>query len=625
LYAIALVAPATWEPDCADIDASIRCAGDVLTDPPLGVLTLASILSLAGRAVNVYDLNGLIRRLAAEAPGELDRDLLELSAPEIAALPVEVFGFGSICSSYPLSLRIARELKRLRPRARIVFGGPQASATDLATMRAFPFIDAVIRGEADEILVSALDEIAAGVPVKTPGVTWRGPFGPVRNPAAPVVLDLDRIPSPLFDLHDAIGSLHSLPIEIGRGCPFSCTFCSTNDFFRRRFRMRSPQRVIAEMDRLHARYSISDFDLVHDMFTVDLRLVGGFCQAMIVHGRPYTWRCSARTDFAGRDLLLLMRQAGCNQVFFGVETGSERIQKVIDKGLSIPGSAAAVADCAELGLRTTVSLIVGYPEETGEDLAATGAFALDSARFDTASVEVGLLAALAGTPVYHAHRDHLVFDGIYSSQSHQTWKNNQFDHPLIESYPEIFPHFWGLPSMVSRAYTAEFRHFLVYGLKRCRWLMIALGQSPLSITQIFNRWLSWKGSRLFEPGYYGTVEFGEDLCRFSQEFRPELTDVVAMLATLYQAMFLAMHDGDLAMKDRRHIRIAQFTFRPRLAIECLRVKKPLLPACYEPVSVAFQAASDGTVNYLELPPPGENGKQLSDAAARKTIMVGPKS
>ena len=603
----ALIAPATWEADGLKLEASLDVS-EAVYEPPLGILTLASVLSRAGVPSVVFDLNALIRRLYFEAPDELDGDLCRLAAPAIAALPSDVFGFGTICSSYPLTLRVAQEVKRLRPEAKIVFGGPQASATDVLTLEAFPFVDAVVRGEADEILVAALEEISAALPVRTPGVSWRDGGRIVRNANAPVVMDLDRIPDPAFHLHDAIGRSKYLPIEIGRGCPFACTFCSTNDFFRRRFRMRSPARVIAEMDRLHALYGVAEFDLVHDMFTVDQRLVAGFCRAMIAHGKPYRWRCSARTDYACRELMTLMQEAGCVQVFFGVETGSQRLQKVIDKGLDVAQAAEAVETASDLGIQCTVSLIVGFPEETIEDVRDTGTFALDAARFDAATVQVGLLAALSGTPVFTANRDRLFFDGMHSDQTHQAWEQNEFDLPLIQRYPDLFSSFWGMPSGVGRDYVAEFRYFLRYGLKRCRWLLVALGQGPLPIDQVFSSWLAWTGSRLKEARYYSTLQFGEDLCRFVRHHMDSPSDAAVMMAAFYEAMFLvawqpeaAADDGPEGLPVREDgVRLVDFSFHPHQVIRALRARRPCDESCYANKSVAFQVGGGGQVLHYEL-------------------------
>src|SRR5438876_9827010 len=128
-------------------------------------------------------------------------------------------------------------------------------------------------------------------------------------PNAPPIEDLDTLPSPAYHLTGELEGAHRAALEMGRGCPFACTFCSTNDFFRRNFRLRSPERILRDMRALALAYRLNDFDLIHDMFTVDRRRVVAFCAAMIASGETFTWSCSARTDCVDEPLLELMAHA----------------------------------------------------------------------------------------------------------------------------------------------------------------------------------------------------------------------------------------------------------------------------------------------------------------------------
>src|SRR5260370_27808025 len=110
-------------------------------------------------------------------------------------------------------------------------------------------------------------------------------------------------------------------VEAGRGCPLSCTFCSTATFFQRSYRLKSPSRLVHEMDLLHARYGTTEFKLDHDLFTVDRRKVRAFCEA--VQDRNYRCRASARPDCSAEDLLEAMALSGCIGLYFGIETGSD--------------------------------------------------------------------------------------------------------------------------------------------------------------------------------------------------------------------------------------------------------------------------------------------------------------
>ena len=630
-----LITPVTLE-FTTDNQAKLRGLGDSLFEPSLGILTLASVLQQAGIAPRVFDLNGFVRGLMLGEPAE-ELDVCHLAAPDIAAMDADVFGFGTICGSYPLTIRIAGQVKRLRPEARIVLGGPQATVVDVQTLEIFPFVDAVVRGEADETIVPALHQIVAGQEINVPGVTYRVGNRIVRNPNAAPVADLDRVPSPLFELSQSIDRCTYLPIEAGRGCPFSCTFCSTNDFFRRRFRLRSPNRVLEEMDRLYETYGVTRFDLVHDMFTVDRSRVEAFCQAFLARGKRYTWVCSARSDCVDRNLLQLMASAGCTRLFFGIETGSPRLQRIIDKGLDLTEASTHLECAVKHGIGCTVALIVGFPEETKGDVAATAAFALNAARFEQVRIQIALLAALPATPLYEKYREQLFFDGTYSDMSHQSWEQNPLDRELIEQYPVVFANFYGLPSGAGRAYVAEFRHFVSYGLIRCRWLLIALAQSSLSMTDLFDAWNEWLGLGRERGRYYGSPQFPQDLCSFIRQLIvPKLPDESAALALLYYEMlyrdvvhFFDIRRAALPVKSPSPLLpmrspslcMMSLPFSFSHLIEMLRTNQPLNAQYRKETTVLFDCQEDFTLNPYELPPLGAALLALCDGQTSIADMV----
>ena len=265
---------------------------------PLGILSLAAVLSLQGAAPHILDLNRLYYDFVK--PGSHRRegeDFVSHAVRSLEPMKFDVFGFGTICSTYPMTLRLAEGVRRTHPEAAIVLGGPQASVVDAPTLRTFPFVDFILRGEAEETLPLLLDALSGGGGMShIGGLTYRSGGEVVRNRNAPVINDLDALPMPAYDLYPHIKGCSYAPLEAGRGCPFACSFCSTNDFFRRRFRMKSPEVLVGQMRLMKERYGIQSFDLVHDMFTVDRQKVAAFCRAVEASGERLYWSCSARTD-----------------------------------------------------------------------------------------------------------------------------------------------------------------------------------------------------------------------------------------------------------------------------------------------------------------------------------------
>jgi radical SAM superfamily enzyme YgiQ (UPF0313 family) len=300
-----------------------------------------------------------------------------------------------------------------------------------------------LRGEADLSLAIFLEELCGRRRFDhVPELTWRSPFRGQRAGDPALLKDLDSLPLPAYDLAGRNwGDAPDLSLELGRGCPFSCTFCSTNDFFRRRFRVKSPGRMLAHMRAFAAAYGNRRFVLVHDMFTVDRKRVVAFCKELIESEEDFIWTCSARTDCVDEELLALMKRAGCDGVFFGVETGSARMQRIIDKDLDIAEARAAVGAAQRIGLRTTVSLIVGFPEETADDLRATLDMYAYSLRHPESQPQLNLLAPLAGTPIHARHQKELALEELCSQMSFQSRRQNSADRELIRQHPEVFPNF----------------------------------------------------------------------------------------------------------------------------------------------------------------------------------------
>jgi radical SAM superfamily enzyme YgiQ (UPF0313 family) len=490
--------------------------------PQLGILGLAAITEALGHLTTIYDPNRAFFHFA-DAQGEAKIvEFAEFAARQIGAVDADVYGFGSICSAYPLTLRIARRVKEIHPKSAILIGGPQASVVAEATLKAFPFVDFILRGEAEQSLPIFLEELShkhrfEGVP----GLVYRSIWGVQRNADAPIITDLDALPFPAYHLTAELRGARTAALELGRGCPFACAFCSTNDFFRRRFRLRSPKRIMEDMSVINSEYGISDFDLFHDMFTVDAKRVRAFCLHMIDSGNRYTWACSARTDCVDQELIELMAAAGCREIFFGVETGSSRMQKIIDKHLD-PKRAHEIIDIVErAGIGSTISLITGFPEEQWDDLNETVQFFMHSARTRKSRPQINLLAPLANTPVHLKYKGEMTLEPMCSDISLQARYQHPEDIELIKRFPDIFPNFYLLPTPeLDRNLVLELREFLRMATLHFRWLLGAADQASTSFLNLFVAWTDRR--KLICPfaigpdlrHYYRTPDFRKDFIAF---------------------------------------------------------------------------------------------------------------
>ncbi len=630
--------------------AEIRCESvrNAARDPQLGILSLAAVLESCGESVRILDLNRVYLDHFDSHSTVAGSEFAESAARIVTAGDADIYGFSSICSSYPLTIRIAEVVKALRPEATILLGGPQASAVDLQTLSVFPFIDVILRGEAEQTMPLLLDELRGDRQLeKVPGLSYRAGAAPHRNPAAPLISNLDSIPSPAYHLSQYLQGSTRASLELGRGCPFSCTFCSTNDFFRRKFRLRSPGRVLQDMKSIAATYAIRDFELVHDMFTVDRRQVVAFCDAMIASGEGFTWSCSARTDCMDEELLELMAKAGCNGIFYGVEVGSQRMQTVIDKHLDT-GRAHEIIDATErLGIGSTVSLISGFPEETWDDVRRSLDFFMHSARCPKSHPQLNLLAPLAETPLLTKHKNELILEELCSGVSHQARRQDSADIEMIVSYPDIFPNFYVIPTpALQRDRLFELREFTLMGLARFRWILVAIHQGTAGILDFFT---TWRGHRLrIRPAlgpsdlrqYYRTDDFCTDFTDFMRTHRAGKTTAVKALLDYEDALrrsaaadTRAMPAGDLlspgaslAPNDmpvrRNRILVFELAYDIQLIVDALKLqKKPVQsPDRYFYVTRPLSAASariDRISNWMAYVLRLSDGRRSVDAIVRQ--------
>jgi hypothetical protein len=621
---LCLIAPPTLD----QFDEGPLCQSEesrlVSEHAPIGVLSLAAVVEARGITPRILDLNRLHFEHSWPNPHQYRRvDFCSFTVGKLSSFELDVVGLSTMCSTYPLSLRIARELKRSRPRVTIVLGGPQASVVDTLTLEAFPFVDVVVRGEAEETFPRVLDAFEGKDQLKNvPGVTFRDRGKVIRNPNAPAITDLDSLPLPAFHLYPGMDKGRYIPLEVGRGCPFSCTFCSTNDFFRRRFRLKSPWRLLEHMTFLVEAYGVTQFDLIHDMFTVDRRKVVDFCEALLRSKKDFTWSCSARTDCVDDGLIALMSKAGCRGIFFGIETGSPRMQKIIDKGLDLGEAASVVESTGKHGIRVTTAVISGFPEEQREDFKASLNFLMDCVRFDHVSPQLNILAPLAETPLHAQYRDQLVLDDVLSDMSHQGWHQDAADRELIAAYPDIFPNFYGVPSPLGRTYCDEFNRFFMNGVARFRWLLVALHQESGDLLEVFDAWLDWGGRRPNPARYYSTFEFTREFRHFLRTVYLERLNpssvAVAGLIDYQKTLDAALSrsgSGVTANLDLSSERVTLDSI-PRLAegvrvlnvnadvkeiIESLRAKEKLHAAIRRPTVLATRRCCDNEVELLRIP------------------------
>ncbi|WP_405108933.1 radical SAM protein [Paenibacillus sp. FSL K6-1217] len=543
-------------------------------DPPLNLLVLGAALIDAGYAVCLTDL-----ALRYSGTSHFDAAALNDIAQLIIRKPSRVLGFTAMCGNYSIALRIAEECKRLDPDRIIIFGGPHASFVAEETLTWFPSIDYIVIGEGELTLPELITALESGQPLHgVDGLCYRAEGTVHTNPPRPILRNLDDTPFPAFHLIEDLSAYFTtaetrfFPIEAGRGCPFHCSFCSTSTFFSRQYRTKSPARIIAEMRYIREQWGITHFSLTHDNFTVNQKFVRQFCQELLDCSESFTWSCSSRTDHVNQELFEVMMQAGCNGVFFGIESGSQSIQQTIGKKLNLNQAYELLRELHQSGLSCTVSFITGFPEETEEDLNQTLDMIIRLLSIGIADVQLHQLSLFPGTQLYEAEKDSLILDD-------QLWGGNDMNSDFqlsaiekkwIASYPQIFSNYYTLHAVDTPA------------LHRIRKLYYPLAHSFFRTLYYLNhlagvtytRTIEFISARLVMPDDMPQeAELAVILDELIQGLAPEAGLILKDFLSYEQAvMELMRQNADTADKaDMKPVRIMQ----PYYSIPELKLHSPL--------------------------------------------------
>lgn len=530
--------------------------------PHLGLISLAAVAEGLGHTAAILDPKiGLVQGNIAWG-----RTVYRQIAEWILSESPDVVGFTSLGCNFICTSKVAQYVKSFAPDVQVWLGGPHATILHQEILTDFPHFDVIARGEAETILPHLLNAVPDKSFAGIAGITYRSSDGVVANPPSTMIMDLDTLPAPAYDKYPIkeLG-LRSLAVEAGRGCPFSCTFCSTAPFFGRRYRLKSAEKMVAELDFLHATYGISDFSLTHDLFTVNKVKVHEFCD--LVENRGYRWACSARMDCVDEKLLERMGQAGCKSIYYGVEAGSAALQSKIKKRLDLELFHPILNTTLRKGMRPTVSFITGFPEETHEDQMATvdllGECFMHPKGHRIIS-QLHLLAPEPGTELFAKLKDELMYDGFVSDQIFPTMEED--DEEIMKTHPEIFMTHYYFPTLLPRQRNI-FVLSAIYALSQVDNTVIAhtLSFYEGKLSTFLMRMWEWMGNKGIEgpcdsnlitqfiEEEFGAEHYLRSLFVYAYSARSVCTSLITGPAGNYQPAQLTGIPANASADDERYI------------------------------------------------------------------------
>jgi len=420
------------------------------TAPPPGIGYLASVLSRADFSVTLLDPSPL---------GMSNEDVVQAAAREDPLMT------GIYCCTMDRyeAFALASRIKAEVPETKLAMGGPHVTFVAEETLRRIGSIDVVVRGEGEVTIRKLADRLRTqGSLADVAGIAYKEAGKVVSNPARAPIDDLDSIPFPAYDLFPDLGLYapqgiagrrRSAVVMTSRGCPYHCSFCSSGPLWAR-CRARSAENVVDELEYLVSEHEVEFVKFYDDVFTLNRKRVQEICQGIIDRKLDIGFFILTRVDLVDIDTLRILRRAGCEQVQYGIESGSQEVVTGVRKGIDLGAAEKALSITKEAGINSYVFLMLGLKGETEHDIRKTMGFLARNAE-NIQDVETSVNSIYPGSPDYYE----CIEKGIFDEDIWFTYRN---DDPLL--YKDTPPYPSPIPLRRLEAYR-RLIHLVKMGLK----------------------------------------------------------------------------------------------------------------------------------------------------------------
>ena len=379
---------------------------DYMKLPLTGTLYLGTILHNAGYDVRIYNESVLPERI------------------DPFAINADVFCISSLTTSATRAKVLANQIRRIYPESRIIIGGMHAS---LLPEDFKDTADCIVQGEAEKNIIDIVE-------------------GKYRQKVVQgeAIDDVENLPLINYGLIQGVDSMDIIPIMTSRGCPFDCNFCCVTKVFGKRFRMQSPQRIVAEIKHALTFFKTNGVFFYDDNFTANHRRVDELCDLIIAGGIDIAWTAQVRQDIARNPKLLRkMEKAGCRIVFIGFESINDLALAATHKSQTRADIENAISVIHECGINIHGMFIFGDDNDTPEILRQTVDFAINH-HVDT--VQFAILTPFPGTQTYDKmvaekrlfHQRWENFNGMYVVFQPKTMTAAQLQKEMIAAYRKFY-------------------------------------------------------------------------------------------------------------------------------------------------------------------------------------------
>ncbi len=373
--------------------------------PSLPLASLAAWVRQHGFEARIIDLHAE-NIYPAQAAGRLQE-----FDPQIVALTAKTLG-------WPAVIEIAQMVRQACPSALVVVGGPHLSIYPEESL-SWDCFDVAVVGEGEETFLEICERVESGSSIDDcAGTMVRKKSGEIlKNPARPVPKDLDRYPFPAFDLlpmndYHCLTVLHPFATMVTtRGCPWHCGYCS--QVYSEKLRFRSPELVAEELQWMVKQFGIREVVMFDETFTIGKKRMRSLTEEILKRDVKVKFNIRARVDTVDRETLTLLKRAGLRSIHMGVEAGTDRLLKIMNKQITREQTERAFRIAREVGIETRGYFMIGYYDATPDDIEDTIKFAA-SLGLDWASFSVA--TALPATDLYDVARERGYVSGDFWRQ-----------------------------------------------------------------------------------------------------------------------------------------------------------------------------------------------------------------
>jgi len=367
---------------------------------------------------------------------------------------------------------ILREVKGAFPSSTLILFGHYATHFPKETLT-YSFADYIILGEPELIFSDLLKALEGEMPLeqvmgiaylKSGELTVQGSGNRIPNPNELPMPALDLLPQGRNYYEPLMAEPYGM-IQSARGCPYQCNYCVKS--YGSKLTELTPERIVKEMREWKRIFNVRSIRFIDDTFTINRRRVLDICDQIIAADLGIAWACLSRTDNLDRELLIAMKRAGCVRIYFGMESGSQRMLDIYRKQVNTEEAKRTFHLCREVGIESAAFFMSGHPDETDEDFEHTVRFAKE-AKLNFASFNP--LTPYPGTSMYNLMADRIDFS-IYPYRN--TWKDSTIYDHFDRRKKAFYRRFYVRPAYLLRnapVFVRNFDGFFTMGTGLLRYL-----------------------------------------------------------------------------------------------------------------------------------------------------------